>query len=172
MILVGVCAIQFIAPKFPAWMDWTIAGYALKYDEVHSPITIHDHRSGYYLVRAVDCDGAYLSLYLTKDKKFLKEIGTDLNEEGGQRDGDSPIAKNLPALKTGKGISIGDTPTQIRHLLGKPTSEIRDRVKKSKLKLTYRFITGKNDDAVTYEETYSFQNGKLAVIAFYRSSGD
>ena len=42
----------------PKWIDASIAGYAFAYDEVHKPVGVRDERTGYMLVRSVECDGA------------------------------------------------------------------------------------------------------------------
>ena len=138
----------------PAWMDWTIAGYSLAYDEKHGPVSIHDPKSSYYLYRTVDCDGAILGLILT---------ATPLDDSGY-----TIVNKRLPSLSTGKGIHLGDSPSRIRQLLGKPSRERNSEELPGSKEYVYSWSTGKRDDDYKHDECYTFKRSRLVRINFGR----
>ena len=141
----------------PAWMDWMIAGYAFAYDEKHQPVTVFDAKSGYYLVRGAECDGGILGLVLTN-----------------QNEGDESIhlvRKALQSLSTGRGISIGDTPSRVERILGKPWKIEKNDVFPGATTYCYEWVVGVEDEGNTYTESYSFKKKKLVRINFHRDMG-
>ena len=140
----------------PRWLDRTIAGYALAYDRDHSVVTVTDPRTGYSLLRTVDCDGALLGLILTRDRATLEGQGYGVREF-------APMA--LPSLRTGKGVAIGDAPSAVRARLGPPT-------RATAKEWTYRRRTSGHEPQ-TDTQTYTFAKGRLVEVAFLRDrTGD
>jgi len=150
-----VAAIALLGPKDhakqPSWLDFSIASYILRYDEQHEVMAVHDKKTGYYLTRTVDCDGAIVTITLTKDKS--------------QIEGMKIIDKPLPSLSTGKGITIGDSPERVRKILGKPTDIDKD----GGVTYTYQWETKVHGNDGEYDNIYTFKKGKLVEIEFWRS---
>ena len=157
----------WVMPGAPAWLDFSIAGYSLAYDKSHSQALIHDRKSGFYLKREIDCDGALITLELTRDRH---EISGELSDattpeiRGAQE-------KPLRNLKTGKGVKIGDGPDKLTERLGKPSKTERSGSRRQFLDHVYIWKSKPNGGApVTYTETYTFKNGALIQVVFFRDA--
>jgi hypothetical protein len=156
--------------KTPKWMDYTIAGYALSYDEHHSALLVLDPKTRFFILRDVVCDGAYVTLELTRDRAEINANGGTLTQRGAKvelnYDGLAAVTKPLPHLATGKGVKIGDSMSAVKTKLGNPTkhgpSGSRDQF------LDYAYLWKTSDTLFT--ETYTFKKGKLIQIVFVKDS--
>jgi len=147
----------------PKWIDNSLAGYALAYDETHKPIGIRDPRSGYMLVRGVECDGAFLTLLLTRDRKAVASEGFRLPKKGSKNDGVLVIVdRRLTSLRTGKGIEIGTSPHKVQASLGSP----------KRIELKGRFVNyvyeWKAQNEPVQTQRYTFKAEKLIEVCFVR----
>lgn len=159
--------------KAPTWLDLKVAGYALKFDDQNPMIGVHDAKSGFYLVRGVECDGAHLRVTLTRDRKIV-------SDEGYQIPGYKPVdgieryltlkEKPLSTLSTGKGIKIGDSPQRVRTLLGAATKTQKTGSRKQFDEMTYFWRDVKNGEGWEWTNTYTFKGGKLIEISFNREA--
>lgn len=178
MTLIAALAIATSRPSFvekrPPWLDDMLAGYALLNDGTHSDVGVFDPAKKFYLVRYGECDGAYLTMVLTADRKVVSDIGYFIpNYIGGETEGSLKLKqKALPSLSTGKGVRIGDSPERLQQVLGKPNhtqktgnrNQFREYVYTTKLKERRH---GENW-VIEYTANYVFKNGKLIEIRFGR----
>jgi hypothetical protein len=146
--------------KEPAWLDRTLAGYALAYDEKHAPVVVHDAKSGFFLVRDIECDGGQLSLLLTRDHHSVEGYESDSEYKLKQ--------KPLPSLVTGKGVAIGDSESKMKSLLGSPSSHEITGSRDQFTVFHYAWLQRGKDAEVQYDEAYTFKHGKLIEIQFSR----
>jgi len=150
----------------PRWFDTTLAGYKFAYDEKHAPVAIYDPKSHYILIRVVECDGADLTLLLTRDRYEVTDMGFAI--PGFKKQPETPefttTVKALPSLSTGKGLQIGDSVAKVRRRLGAPGKTEVTGARKQFLSYKYSFAAGESDDSREYDETYVFKAGKLIEI--------
>lgn len=160
----------------PRWLDDSLAGYAFTYDETHKPFGLRDPKSGFMLVRGVECDGGLLTLLLTRDRHQVVGEGFKIpgirSAEGYE--GEMPVvSKTLRTLRTGKGLAIGDSPDALRTRLGRPT-----RLKRHGPFVNYVYAArlGQYDPwskgvvRAEIEQRYTFKAGRLIEIRFFRDS--
>ena len=155
----------------PAWMDWQLAGYSFSYDDTHRPVAVHDPKTGFYLVRDVECDGGTLTLLLTRDHQLAAEnAAIDANSEN---EADNIAQKRLPNLATGHGLRMGDSESRMKELLGKPDSEDIEGSRDQYVVYRYNWVDhspNRNDPDTSYEQKYTFKKGTLIEIEFTRDS--
>ena len=156
----------------PAWFDTMLAGYAFEYDEQHRPITVHDAKTGFYLVRSVDCDGAFVRLLLTRDRKLVSEMGVGVPGFNDADPYEIAVEKPLPSLSTGKGLKIGDSEARMRALLGSPSKASVEGSRSQFRVCSYKWKSPKNKDdiSVTYDQRYTFKAGRLIEVEFWKSA--
>lgn len=158
--LVVVCLVAVASPHpAPRWMDRLLAGYLLANDEKHATMTVQDTRSDYILARSGECDGAYQTLILSRDRKALQEGGY-LYLEGQHLE-----RKALPSLASGKGLRIGDGPSRMIRLLGKPKKALKEGDRKQYRTYVYSGRFGGFD----YDERYTFRGERLVEVRFNRN---
>jgi hypothetical protein len=173
MLITSFALALAIAPhgKMPAGFDNLIAGYAFAYDEKHNQACTYDSKSGYCIMRSIECDGADLTLLLTHDRYLIEGMGYDVPNFGKVDSSPSMklIVKPLPSLSTGKGVRIGYTPAQLRFKLGRPTKIEKSGSRHQFTDYVYHYIDGTKDDGDDFTQTYTFKAGKLIEIRFSRS---
>jgi hypothetical protein len=151
----------------PKWFDNMLAGYELAYDEKHKPIGVFDAKTGFMLIRDVECDGAVVELLLTRDRKEVVHdysyIAPNYNPAKSEGAMLAMTPKSLPNLRSGKGITIGDSPSLVRRKLGRPTKIDR---KAPYTTFTFEFRSGKTEDGRDYSEAYTFRANKLVEMNF------
>ncbi len=155
----------------PRWFDTMVAGYALTYDETRKPIGISDPKSGFFLLRTVECDGALLGLVLTQDRHVIANEGyavPSIKAEGDMK----LTVKPLPSLGTGKGVKIGDGTSQVQVKLGKPTRIERSGARKQFVDYVYIWPHGKSDTDGKDTQTYTFKANRLVEVNFLHDSGE
>ncbi|HVT13055.1 MAG TPA: hypothetical protein VHE55_12395 [Fimbriimonadaceae bacterium] len=149
----------------PKWFCTKLSGYDI---EKRSDIGIYDSKSGFYLCSTSECDGGYYSLVLTRDRNVVTECGY-LVPNFTPREHDNGTVRlhyrPLRSLSTAKGVKIGDTPAEVRLLLGKPSKTERDEF------LTYHYKWSDKDSRPDYDQSYVFKAGKLIEIRFDRDEG-
>lgn len=169
--------LALLAPAVaPRWLDDSLAGYAFAYDETHKGVGVRDPKTGFMLLRNIECDSGLLTLILTRDRREVVAQGFKVpgirTQEGYE--GEMPIlAKALPRLKTGKGLAIGDSPDSVRARLGKPTHTKRhgpfvDYVYSARFAHYDPWI--KDTLKATYEQRYVFKTGRLIEVRFFRDA--
>lgn len=144
--------------RAPAWFDTLLAGYSLAYDERRRPVAVADPKTGYYLWRDTECDGADVTLVLTPD---VKEIQTEVPDA-------RLVRKPLPSLSTGKGIRIGDPAIRLAETLGKASRVEASTTVKGATDYVYHW----SSKARAYDETYTVKAGVVVRIEFEYSSND
>src|SRR5476651_1285771 len=143
----------------PKWLDQTLAGYAFQYDEKHGQAAVYDATKGFFILREIDCDGAVVSLTLTRDRNIVVGQGyivPDFKTKSDQTGAQPLTLKPLPSLSSGKGVTIGDSGTQVQSRLGPPTVRHHSGEKKQYVDLVYSWQDGKADSDFRYTETYTF----------------
>lgn len=157
--------------KAPAWFDRSVAGYALQYDETHGQAGIHDPKTNYYLLRSIECDGAHLTVILTRDRTIMTSNGyrvPNFKDPSGAEGYTAVVEKPLSSLSTSKGVRIGDTPSQVKARLGKPTEIKTTGSRKQFVELDYVWRDIKNGEGHIWTNSYTFKQGKLIEITFNR----
>lgn len=144
--------------KAPAWFDRSIAGYVLAYDEQHGQTFVRDPKSGFFILRTIECDGAHVSLLLTRDSKLTSGYQTEYQK------------KPITPLSTGKGIRIGDSQAAVRKKLGTPTKNLRTGDRKQFVEYRYEWHDVKNGEGHDWANVYTFKQGKLIEIWFQREA--
>ncbi len=169
LALTALLLSHVLAPiRAPKWLDYELAGYAFANDEKHHPTAIFDPRTHYMLIRVIECDGADMTLLLTKDRYEVDSMG--IGVPGFSKDPSQKmmqaVEKPLPSLSTGKGITI-DTPVQsVTRKLGKPSKRFETGKRHQFLNLLYHWVGVGPDGEKEYEQTYVFKSGRLIEVLF------
>lgn len=156
-------------------MCYSIAGYILRYDPTHGDTAVKDTASPYVLIRTVDCDGASITLCLSKEMDDLESVGLGPQSISSAKfDSDGRTAKKdkLRSLSTGAGVSIGDSQATVIKKLGKPTSRNKSTTVSGGTDFCYEYHPHAPQSGPYFEEDYTFKNGKLVRIEFSRSETD
>lgn len=162
--MVSLAAFALLA-TLPRGIDRGMAGYALAYDPKHGSVGVHDPRRGFYLIRSIDCDGAMVTLLLTRDRNEVAEMGYRVPgfvPQSGENGSSALEERPLPSLRTPKGVAIGDSPAAVRARLGAPT---RTRPHGPFLDLVYVW---KPKQEAPHEQRYTFKQGRLIELEFVR----
>jgi hypothetical protein len=166
---IALTGLLFGPNKPPAWLDTKLAGYVLVHDESHNVLCVYDKGTGYFLERGAECDGAIQWLVLTRDRNIPANEGYAIpgfvpkDRSAGT---EKLILKALPSLSTGKGVKIGDTPSQLTRRLGKPTTIEKGGSRKQFTDYVFKWADGHGEMASHYVERYVFKAGKLIEIHF------
>jgi hypothetical protein len=159
------------ADHAPRWYDTEVAGYVMDSSEKHRPLAVHDGKTGFFLVRDVECDGADITVLLTRDHSMMRQFGVSM--PGAEPAELTLQEKRLPSLSTGKGIRIGDTEGRMREILGKPTkveiSGSRDQYEDC----IYQWKCPRDRFGLerAIEERYTFKAGSLIEVEFSSDAG-
>jgi hypothetical protein len=148
----------------PSWLDERLGGLELG---SRARTVRRDPTSGFYLCGSIECDGALQSLELTRDRH-------DVQNFQNYDDNDQPVSDKVAKfpLKTGKGLSIGDSQAKVRATLGLPTASSRVGPKGKYVEYAYRCSLKVNGRATKFEETYTFKKNRLIQILFFLDSSD
>ena len=128
----------------------------------------HDPKSGYYLYKSMDCDGAHTSITLTKDRRMVTESGFEVARFGRkpQEAAGNKIDERALDLVTKHGIRIGMSRAEVVAKLGPPTkTAVRGNQKEFWCAL---YKKAEMEDKVTGQvlrNTYIFKNDKLIEMA-------
>jgi hypothetical protein len=163
----------------PKWLDSHLAGHVYRPENSTIDLAVHDKKSGYYFVRSGECDGAIVSMVLTKDRKIVSDSGYRIPGYKFTSKYEDPdrhvVERSLERLGTGKGIMIGDTPKSVRDRLGFPTHANHSGWKKQFLNYEYEITfphRGEYNDEVVISQTYTFKKGRLIEITFTNDHGE
>jgi hypothetical protein len=120
------------------------------------------------LIRNIECDGADITLLLTKDRYEVDGMGVGIPAFSKDLTNKDMQAKEkpLPNLQTGKGISIGDDIQEVMSKLGAPSKRFMTGNRHQFANLLYSWLKGKGIEADLYEETYVFKADRLIEILF------
>lgn len=175
MIALALSAVIGLAShtSTPGWLDNKVAGYVMDGGSEDSNIGVYDKRSGFFMIRDFECDGAIKSILLTRDRKLVADQGFYVPgfSPNDRRGYSKLIEKPLRSLETGKGVKIGDSQADVRRRLGFPTEAKHTGARKQFVDYEYRLHVGKGDDAEVDEQRYTFKANKLIQIDFEHGSG-
>ena len=154
----------------PKWFDTTLAGYAFAYDATHSSVAVYDPKTHFVLVRVPECDGADMTLLLTRDRYMIAGMGYRVpdfvppHDENGSQE---MTVKAIPSLKTKHGITIGASISGVRSTLGAPSKTFKTGARKQFVNMEYAWSEpGPVEESRSYSQTYTFKQGKLIEILF------
>lgn len=156
----------------PSWLDHTLAGYAFCVDEFRPDVNIQDPASGFFLVRSSECDGAYVTVLLTRDRRLVKKRGYTLPNEPHEDTSSFHITpKKLPTLATGKGIKIGDSETRLKSILGR-NYKLSVEGSRGQFRVYQYSWEDKSVESMTvsYTQAYTFKAGRLIEVQFSKGS--
>ena len=128
----------------------------------------HDPESGYYLYKTVDCDGAHVSITLTKDRRMVEDCGFEVARFGRKPEegNGQAIEDRKIELATKSGIRIGMTREQVEEKLGPPTrTAVRGAKKEFWCALYKKVVMKDRETGRVLRNTYIFKHGKLIEIA-------
>jgi hypothetical protein len=139
----------------------------------------HDPKSGYYLYKSMDCDGAHTSITLTKDRRMVVESGFEVARFGRKPEeaAGNKIEERALDLTTKHGIRIGMTRDEVTAKLGPPTkTAVRGKNKEFWCALYKKVEKQDKVSGRILRNTYIFKNDKLIEIAInldsYPGCGD
>ncbi len=128
----------------------------------------HDPESGYYLYKAIDCDGAHVSITLTKDRRMVQDSGFEV-ARFGRKPEEGPgkaVEERKIDLATKGGIRIGMTRAEVEEKLGKPTrTAVRGEKKEYWCALYKKVVMKDRETSRVLRNTYIFKNGRLIEIS-------
>ena len=143
----------------PAWVPNDLAGFAIGFGKESAQIKRQDARSGLWIARMIECDGAHVSLVLTRDKKLIHV------EDGWDPNSSKPTA--LRYLGTDRGVLIGMTETQVSGKIGKPQKRKLDG---PYVRTSYEWKNLKNGEGFIYSQELVFKKGDLIEISVGREA--
>ena len=128
----------------------------------------HDPASGYYLYKAMDCDGAHTGITLTKDRRMVTESGFEVARFG--RKSENSVGANIEErkidLSTKHGIRIGMSREEVVAKLGEPTrTAVRGKNKQYWCALYKKVEMQDRVSGRVLRNTYIFKDRKLIEIA-------
>lgn len=128
----------------------------------------HDPKSGYYLYKSMECDGAHRLITLTRDRRMVMESGFEVARFGRKKD-DVPrtkIEERALTLATKHGIAIGMSREAVVEKLGPPTrTAVRGASKQYWCALYKKVVMEDRENGAVLRNTYIFKDGKLIEIA-------
>lgn len=145
----------------PTGVAQSISGYSVEGRKV-SQCCAFDVKSGYYLVKTVDCDWSEVSVTITKDRRIVADHGFVIG--GPPTEYSTPKPEPL-RLETNLGEAIGMTRAQLTQRRGTPTRTAVRGAHREFWCALYRKVrmTSKSEGAV-WDNTYIFKNGRLIEI--------
>ena len=165
MILALLSALLVVA--WPANLTVAVGGMSTE-ARVVSHGCWHDPESGYYLYKTIDCDGAHVSVTLTKDRRMVLDCGFEV-ARFGRKPEETPgttIEDRKLELATKNGIRIGMTRQEVEDKLGKPTrTAVRGGEKQYWCALYKKVVMKDRERGHVLRNTYIFKHGKLIEIA-------
>lgn len=128
----------------------------------------HDPKTGYYLYKSMDCDGAHTNVTLTKDRRMVTESGFEVARFG--RKPEEAAGRNIEersfGLATKHGIRIGMTRDEVTGKLGTPTkTAVRGKQKEFWCALYKKVEMEDKVSGRVLRNTYIFKNDKLIEMA-------
>ena len=128
----------------------------------------HDPATGYYLYKAMDCDGAHTGITLTKDRRMVVESGFEVARFGRKPENaaGANIEERKLDLSTKNGIRIGMTRDEVVAKLGQPTrTAVRGKNREFWCALYKKVVMEDRVTGKVLRNTYIFKEGKLIEIA-------
>ena len=127
----------------------------------------HDPKSGYFLYKSIECDGAHTHITLTKDRRMVEESGFEVARfrRKPQSFPGARIEKRPLVLATKHGIRIGMSRDEVLRKLGTPVrTAVRGRNKEYWCAL-YKKVDAKKQEVL--RNTYIFRNGELIELSIH-----
>ena len=128
----------------------------------------HDPKSGYYLYKAMDCDGAHTGITLTKDRRMVVESGFEVARFGRKPEeaAGNNIEERSLDLTTRHGIRIGMSRDEVVGKLGTPTKTAQRGKNNEFWCALYKKVEMKDKvSGRVLRNTYIFKHDKLIEIA-------
>ena len=133
----------------------------------------HDPKSGYYLYKSMDCDGAHTSITLTKDRRMVTESGFEVARFGRKPENaaGANIEERTLELATKHGIRIGMSREEVEAKLGAPTrTAVRGKNKEYWCALYKKVQMEDKVSGRVLRNTYIFKHGKLIEMSIQLDS--
>ncbi len=165
--MISVLSLVFLLAAWPSNLTIATGGMSAEARTVTFGCW-HDPKSGYYLYKSMDCDGAHTSITLTKDRRMVTESGFEV-ARFGRKPEEAPgtkIDERAFELATKHGVRIGMSRDEVVGKLGTPAkTAVRGKQKEFWCAL-YKDV--QMEDKVSgriLRNTYIFKDGKLIEIA-------
>lgn len=143
---------------WPSRLTVRVGGMSVDEPQLHSACW-RDATTGYYLCRWIECDGAHITITLTKDRRLIGPW----NHAWA-----AGVQKRQFPLSTAHGITIGATKDEVRRKLGEP---IRTAIRGEQGQYwcaLYKAVDKKHELAL--RNTYIFKDNRLIEISIYLES--
>lgn len=154
------------AQKLPSFVRLSLAGASLVNPKSFVTLELYDPKEEYYLIARKDCDGDALELILTPDpEKWGQGTVDNVGDE-------SLKPADLPNLRTGKGVNIGETPSVVKRKLGRaPHYQAYNAKTKTRsyvyfTKVRAKFAGAKSVESRLYQAKYIFRGERLREIVY------
>jgi hypothetical protein len=153
----------------PARVTDSVGGFSVQ-GRTLSQACRHDSRTGHYLLKQLDCDGAHVAVVLTRDRNMVEDWGYDVPNFGTPDPRGAIEAKPFP-LETKNGIRIGMTVAQVEGRIGRPDRVGRRGASGEFLCYLYRKITMEDkENGYALRNTYVFKGGRLIEVQIHGDS--
>ncbi|OWU65808.1 MAG: hypothetical protein CBB60_002770 [Armatimonadetes bacterium Cent15-Ar3] len=152
-LVFGVC----LNRSKPAWVPHDLAGFVIGYGKESAQIKRKDAKSGFWIYRSLECDGAHVTVRLTRGRPTVP-----IPDEW---DPQSKKPANLRYLGTDRGVTIGLTENQVSAKIGKPQKRKSDG---TYIRTSYEWKNLKNGEGHIYSQELVFEKGKLIEISVGR----
>lgn len=133
-----------------------------------SQLAYHDPKSGYFLVKTLDCDGAHRQVLLTRDRRILVDMNYDTSRFGRapmEFAEQKVIDRAFPLVANNK-VKVGMGKTDVLRLLGKPSkTAIRGKNREFDCLLYKHVAMQSKEDGLVLRNTYIFKHGKLIEMS-------
>ena len=155
------------AVKLPVWTKARLAGYVVS----RGDIGVYDEARNFYLTRTIECDGADITVTLTRDRKVVSSMGFKVPSYPSSEGSLELKMKPLSSLATSMGVAIGDNESKVRAIVGSPNKVTVDGPKRQFRTMSYTATVKQKDESTEYVHKYTFKEGRLIEIQFGRYSG-
>ena len=154
-LVFGVC----LNGSKPTWVPNDLAGFVIGYGKESAQIKRRDARSGFWIYRSLECDGAHVTVRLTRGQPMVP-----IPDEW---DPESKKPANFRYLGTDRGVTIGLTENQVSAKIGKPQKRKLDG---PYIRTSYEWKNLKNGEGYIYSQELVFKKGKLIEITVGREA--
>lgn len=162
-----IALLLLLANIWPSHLTVATAGMSVESRELTYGCW-HDPESGYYLYKAMDCDGAHTGITLTKDRRMVLDSGFEVARFGRKPEegAGAKIEERRLDLSTKHGIRIGMSRAEVVRKLGQPTkTAVRGKNKEFWCALYKKVAMEDKVSGRVLRNTYIFKNDKLIEIA-------
>lgn len=162
--MLPVISLGILLAVWPSYLTVSVAGMSAESRQITQGCW-HDPKTGYYLYKGIECDGAHASITLTKDRRMVSESGFKVPSLTHKQEyfRETQVDERPIQLSTKNSVRIGMSRDEVLHRLGKPVlTAVRGKNSEYWCAL-YKKVNRK--DELMLRNTYIFKHGKLIEIS-------